>query len=192
MYIYIYISLYMIGAMPIFYISLQGRRQCRHIKDAREKPIWLFCVPCVVRLRLLTNGDARCTRLFRIFGRPHAEFLSASVPPRLWHVSRFQRDGMEHDTESQWRRTCVRKPMGSAHEVSNVSRIVFCISLASKLGLLGGRNRMRGGSREHDPFFCNSFHFCVGLLQCPHRLVVRTSRCGRDNPGSTPGADTLS
>ena len=22
----------------------------------------------------------------------------------------------------------------------------------------------------------------------PHRLVVRTSRCGRDNPGSTPGA----
>ena len=24
---------------------------------------------------------------------------------------------------------------------------------------------------------------------CPHRLVVRTSRCGRDNPGSTPGVD---
>ena len=23
--------------------------------------------------------------------------------------------------------------------------------------------------------------------QCPHRLVVRTSRRGRDNPGSTPG-----
>ena len=23
----------------------------------------------------------------------------------------------------------------------------------------------------------------------PHRLVVRTSRCGRDNPGSTPGED---
>ena len=22
-----------------------------------------------------------------------------------------------------------------------------------------------------------------------HRLVVRTSRCGRDNPGSTPGVD---
>jgi hypothetical protein len=22
----------------------------------------------------------------------------------------------------------------------------------------------------------------------PHRLVVRTSRCGRDNPGLTPGA----
>ena len=27
--------------------------------------------------------------------------------------------------------------------------------------------------------------FCMG----PHRLVVRTSRCGRDNPGSTPGVD---
>jgi hypothetical protein len=25
----------------------------------------------------------------------------------------------------------------------------------------------------------------------PHRLVVRTSRCGRDNPGSTPGVDTI-
>ena len=35
---------------------------------------------------------------------------------------------------------------------------------------------------------------CVGVClfvlcscQRPHRLVVRTSRCGRDNPGSTPG-----
>jgi hypothetical protein len=28
---------------------------------------------------------------------------------------------------------------------------------------------------------------CVG--QGPHRLVVRTSSCGRDNPGSTPGVD---
>ena len=26
---------------------------------------------------------------------------------------------------------------------------------------------------------------------CLHRLVVRTSRCGRDNPGSTPGVDIL-
>ena len=26
-----------------------------------------------------------------------------------------------------------------------------------------------------------------GIDQGPHRLVVRTSRCGRDNPGSTPG-----
>ena len=25
---------------------------------------------------------------------------------------------------------------------------------------------------------------------CPHRLVVRTSRCGSDNPGSNPGVDT--
>ena len=26
-------------------------------------------------------------------------------------------------------------------------------------------------------------------MQSPYRLVVRTSRCGRDNPGSTPGGD---
>ena len=38
----------------------------------------------------------------------------------------------------------------------------------------------------------------VGPLSCisaspqgPHRLVVRTSRCGRDNPGSTPGVDNF-
>ena len=29
------------------------------------------------------------------------------------------------------------------------------------------------------------------LRPSPHRLVVRTSRCGRDNPGSTPGEDIL-
>ena len=29
------------------------------------------------------------------------------------------------------------------------------------------------------------------LLERPHRLVVRTSRCGRDNPGSTPGVDNF-
>ena len=29
------------------------------------------------------------------------------------------------------------------------------------------------------------------LRHGPHRLVVRTSRCGRDNPGSTPGVDIL-
>ena len=29
--------------------------------------------------------------------------------------------------------------------------------------------------------------FNVHVLSGPHRLVVRTSRRGRDNPGSTPG-----
>ena len=28
-------------------------------------------------------------------------------------------------------------------------------------------------------------------IRRPHRLVVRTSRCGRDNPGSTPGVDIV-
>ena len=30
---------------------------------------------------------------------------------------------------------------------------------------------------------------CPHYHQGPHRLVVRTSRRGRDNPGSTPGED---
>ena len=29
----------------------------------------------------------------------------------------------------------------------------------------------------------------ASLISSPHRRVVRTSRCGRDNPGSNPGAD---
>ena len=34
--------------------------------------------------------------------------------------------------------------------------------------------------------------YCAWAFQRrPHRLVVRTSRCGRDNPGSTPGVDIL-
>ena len=35
-------------------------------------------------------------------------------------------------------------------------------------------------------FQCSTVDHCVKRL---HRLVVRTSRCGRDNPGSTPGED---
>ena len=34
----------------------------------------------------------------------------------------------------------------------------------------------------------NSWH-CHSSRHGPHRLVVRTSRCGRDNPGSIPGGD---
>ena len=40
----------------------------------------------------------------------------------------------------------------------------------------------------------NPFNYAFKTLffhgvMCPHRLVVRTSRRGRDNPGSTPGED---
>ena len=34
----------------------------------------------------------------------------------------------------------------------------------------------------------NSWH-CHSSRHGLHRLMVRTSRCGRDNPGSTPGGD---
>ena len=39
------------------------------------------------------------------------------------------------------------------------------------------------------------YHHFALIVLCPlrwhglHRLVVRTSRCGRDNPGSNPGED---
>ena len=32
----------------------------------------------------------------------------------------------------------------------------------------------------------------VCSASCLHRLAVRTSRCGRDNPGSNPGVDIFS
>ena len=50
------------------------------------------------------------------------------------------------------------------------------------------------------PFTCGRVNMCsacptllysicnqTSAAKRPHRLVVRTSRCGRDNPGSTPG-----
>ena len=38
---------------------------------------------------------------------------------------------------------------------------------------------------------CDANTLACQIYCCPHRLVVRTSRCGRDNPGSNPGVDTL-
>ena len=37
-------------------------------------------------------------------------------------------------------------------------------------------------------FFLTAYNFHCNMAEHgPHRLVARTSRCGRDNPGSTPG-----
>ena len=36
---------------------------------------------------------------------------------------------------------------------------------------------------------CDLYTNARAIGKRPHRLVVRTSRCGRDNPGSTPGVD---
>ena len=46
-------------------------------------------------------------------------------------------------------------------------------------------------SKRSSPFkFAYSSNYMSNrCIKRPHRLVVRTSRCGRDNPGSTPGVD---
>ena len=49
-----------------------------------------------------------------------------------------------------------------------------------------GRNPFGSAHRGLSPFLLNIIEIEV---QSPHHLVVRTSRCGRDNPGSTPGVD---
>ena len=45
------------------------------------------------------------------------------------------------------------------------------------------RNPLGSACRSSGPPALENEH----VIQSPHRLVVRTSRCGRDNPGSTPG-----
>ena len=43
----------------------------------------------------------------------------------------------------------------------------------------------------YTPLSTDLGNYFTQVLQGPHRLVVRTSRCGRDNPGSTPGVDNM-
>jgi len=70
--------------------------------------------------------------------------------------------------------TCTCAFMAAAREKSGIHR----------LGLPGlGLARVCLAGRIH----CSTIYFA--LPSSPYRLVVRTSRCGRDNPGSTPGGD---
>ena len=48
----------------------------------------------------------------------------------------------------------------------------------------------RAGQHRAASTELGSCSFCrTSFFLSPHRLVVRTSRCGRDNPGSNPGVD---
>ena len=50
----------------------------------------------------------------------------------------------------------------------------------------------RAGQHRAASTELGSCSFCrTSFFLSPHRLVVRTSRCGRDNPGSNPGSDIL-
>ena len=57
-------------------------------------------------------------------------------------------------------------------------------TLASAVGLLARRSLTR--RRKCPEADGNALPYS---RQSPYRLVVRTSRCGRNNPGSTPGED---
>ena len=48
-----------------------------------------------------------------------------------------------------------------------------------------------GGDHGVRMLFMFAWHAPDSGAKSPYRLVVRTSRCGRDNPGSTPGEDIL-
>ena len=52
--------------------------------------------------------------------------------------------------------------------------------------LLGGSTDPQKSRR---PLFYFNTNLCLHSNKRLHRLVVRTSRCGRDNPGSNPGED---
>ena len=48
-------------------------------------------------------------------------------------------------------------------------------------------NSINSGLGTMFPAACQGCEEVRHRQQSPYRLVVRTSRCGRDNPGSTPG-----
>ena len=59
-------------------------------------------------------------------------------------------------------------------------------------GAAHGRGRLRQAGRPYrSPMSAGSCLLSFCCASSPHRLVVRTSRCGRDSPGSNPGVDTL-
>ena len=75
-----------------------------------------------------------------------------------------------------------------------LSHGVLAVRLWSHAGLGPGVTAGTQVSALHRQQQWVSAHGLIGhaLSQatCPHRLVVRTSRCGRDNPGSNPGVDS--
>ena len=77
---------------------------------------------------------------------------------------------------------------------SILGRTLLAPTLRFAVGQLGASSPLRASSWHAN--FCTtrqqtynqSAHTC---FRCPCRLVVRTSRRGRDNPGSNPGKDTV-
>ena len=62
---------------------------------------------------------------------------------------------------------------------------VFC----QNQNLSGQYVELSRGHLSMFPAACQGCQEVRRKQQSPYRLVVRTSRCGRDNPGSTPGGD---
>ena len=83
------------------------------------------------------------------------------------------------DSVSERLRSWSRKPMGSARAGSNPVAVAFFFRLPRNLVY---RSELRAsGVDQAAPLVVSN--------DCLHRLAVRTSRCGRDNPGSNPGVD---
>ena len=68
-------------------------------------------------------------------------------------------------------------------KVTSLSKLSFIMNV------LAGRHKEN--QLDDRIVVCSSSVAFRGWGHSPHRLVVRTSRCGRDNPGSTPGEDIL-
>ena len=93
---------------------------------------------------------------------------------------------------------CAHAPHGHATPTplcGRVSRRNYEGSLAICVALAANRNVLNPPPHVSDSEFVRAgeLNFVASLSarprtgRGPHRLVVRTSRCGRDNPGSTPG-----
>ena len=95
------------------------------------------------------------------------------------------------DSVSERLRRWTRNPLGSARRGSNP----LAVALASSSGEVASVATATKGialccTASHIPLYPCNIHIAL-RIKSPYRLVVRTSRCGRDNPGSTPGEDMI-
>ena len=93
------------------------------------------------------------------------------------------------------RQSCKLKVLGSSpsggyRHVSDIgNRLLECIAERQFARVAKGvdlRSTEGNFAWARTPQLTTTWNF-----ECPCRLVVRTSRCGRDNPGSNPGKDTF-
>ena len=133
--------------------------------------------------RLAQSAERKALNLVVVGSSPMVGvlFLFATEPHHA-HASNFhfrrtlRNKPMKHDTLPEW-----------SKGVDSSSTSASCVGSNPTGVTLGLCFRMVGEANESDTAVC--LHLTP--IVCSHRLVARTSLCGRNNPASTPGVDIL-